>query len=275
MIRADVIRAAGRMPNAAWAWEGLRRNPHYRRDYFSTTSLRPIQIKLVTGATLLRAKGRELVAEKWGLMTMADPNKQAIDADVFWKPDVLAGSLEVRLSPLTQSEREHPDDHNIMSLARLQTRRILLETADGARHILLNGHRFWIQLHCSKPSVVGEMAHIGIRMNETTYMGRRIDTATQLLSLYRSRGGKLQLIGRRRNTKPLQEALVAHDIWTGFERRRGGLRDIAVAIYGQERVCKEWGGESRYMKDQAARSRNKGLAFVEGGYRDLLTKKGL
>ncbi len=275
MIRADIIRAAGRMPNAAWAWEGLRRNPSYRRDYFATASIRPIQIRLATGATLLRAKARELSAEKWGLVTMADPRNAAINANVFWKPDVLAGSLEVRLSPLSQSERDYPDDHDIISLAHLQTRRVLLESVDGARHILLNGKRFWIQLHCPRPSVVGELAHLGIRMNQTTFMKRRIDTTTQLLSLYRSRGGKLQLIGRRRNTKPLQEALTAYDIWTGFERPKGGLRDIAIAIYGQERVNKEWSGSSRYMKDQAVRSRNKGLAFVERDYRDLLTKKEL
>ncbi len=160
-------------------------------------------------------------------------------------------------------------------LHRLQTRRVLLETMDGARHIVLNGHRFWIQLFCGKPNVIGDTAHIGIRMNAATTMERHLDTASQLLSLYRNNGGKLQRIGRHKNIEPLQRALTAYDIWTGFERPKGSLKDIAAALVGPRRVDEEWNGTSRCLKDMARRARDKGMAFVTRDYLDMLGKKTL
>lgn len=275
MVRADENNLARRMPNAAWAWEGLRRNPDYRRAYFSARHKLPTAIKLYSGATLLRAKRRDREAEFWGLLSLTDPRFSAKNTEAFWRPDLLAGSLEVRLSPLTQAEQNSPQDYDIISLSGLQTRRLLLETVDGGRHILLNGSRFWIQLYCPNPSIFGECAHVGIRLNYATHMKRCIDTATQLLSLYRSEGGQIGLIGRRRNTDKLRNAIIAHDVWTGFERPKGGLRDIAISIFGRERVEKDWSGPSRYLKDQAVRSRNKGLAFVAKDYRSLLTRKSV
>jgi hypothetical protein len=104
-------------------------------------------------------------------------------------------------------------------------------------------------------------------------MGRSLDSAAQLLSLYRANGGKLPLIGRRKNAEPLERAILAHDIWTGFERPKGSLKDIAIALNGIKRVNEDWNGPSRYLKDMAVRARNKGLAFVDRDYRDLLEKK--
>jgi len=275
MVRAEENNLARRMPNAAWAWEGLRRNPDYRRAYFSARHILPSNIELFSGATLLRAKRRDLVAEDWGLLSLADPRLSAKTVKAFWRPDVLAGSLEVRLSPLTEAEKNSPQDHDIISLAGLQTRRVLLETVDGGRHILLSGSRFWIQLYCPKPSVVGEYAHVGIRLNEATYMKRRMDTAAQLLSLYRAEGGRIGLIGRRRNTKRLSDILTAFDIWHGFERPKGTLKDVAEMLVGSTRIASDWGKDDRALKAQARRAIEAGEEFVAGNYGKLLAQKVL
>ncbi|MEL7539916.1 MAG: DUF2285 domain-containing protein [Pseudomonadota bacterium] len=209
------------------------------------------------------------------MLSLADPDLSGIKVSAFWKPDVLAGSLDVRLSPLTPIEQASPEAHDIITLASLQTRRVLLETIDGARHILLNGHRFWIQLHCSKPSVIGECAHVGIRLNQTKYMKRSMDAAAQLLSLYRSEGGRIGLIGRRRNTQRLSNILTAYDIWHGFERPKGTLEDVARMLVGPARMAQDWGNNDRALKAQARRAIASGESFVASDYRKLLAQKTL
>lgn len=275
MMRAGGNRDARRKPNAAWAWEGLRRNAAYRRAYFASRHLLPQKVELKTGGVLWRTSNRHLSAEQFGLAAFADPDKDAVHGNVFWRPDWLAGSLDVRLSPITHAEECNENNLSIIMLHRMKSRRVLLETVDGARHILLNGSRFWIQLYCRKPSIIGEAAHVGIRLNKADTMGRNLDTAAQLLSLYRANGGKLPLIGRRKNAEPIERALLAHDIWTGFERPKGGLKDISIAMVGEARVEEDWNGPSRYLKDMAVRARNKGLAFVAQDYQELLSKKAL
>lgn len=256
------------MPNAAWAWEGLRRNNTYRSDWRAACERAPKAESLTTGARLLRQDGPAPHPEEWGLLCFADPDKSAVDADVFWRPDLLAGALQVSLSPV--SDEGFADEGEIV-LSRLQTRRTLLMVGDDLLHIRLAGRRFWIQLFAKTPRPLNEHTRVGIRIDGARYARRRLDTATQLLSLHRAQGGKLSLIGRRRNTEPLANALTAFDIYASG----GGLRDIAITLYGEDRVSEAWTGPRNYLKDRARRARNKGRAFVDGGYRDLLAQRAL
>jgi hypothetical protein len=65
-------------------------------------------------------------------------------------------------------------------------------------------------------------------------------------------------------TKRFRDALIALDC------RRAGLtlRDTAVVIYGRQRVDRDWPGKG--LRDRMRRSRQRGLALCNGGYRDLL-----
>jgi hypothetical protein len=47
-------------------------------------------------------------------------------------------------------------------------------------------------------------------------------------------------------------------------------RDIAIAVYGLERVVAEWAGASRWMKDHICRAYAKGEQLRDGGYLHLL-----
>lgn len=51
------------------AWEYLRRNPDYRRDWRASKPGRPRPIRLRNDTVLLRARRRFLRAEAWGLYT--------------------------------------------------------------------------------------------------------------------------------------------------------------------------------------------------------------
>lgn len=275
MRENGLISAARRMPNAAWAWEGLRRNLSYRADCRAHAHAALTAIPLSGGARLLRAPRRYLGAEKWGLLAFADPDLTALVANVFWRPDLLAGALRVKLTPIGTSQDSDDGPSDTIVLSALKTRRVLLETVDGARHILLNGHRFWIQLYSIKRAPVGDQAEVDVRFDGAHHMQRRLDTAAQLLALHRSAGGKLSLIGRRKNTRPLSNAINAYDIWHGFERPKGSLADVAEMIVGKARMATDWGANDRALKAQAKRAIAKGEAFVAGEYRNLLAQKVL
>ncbi len=60
----DYIRLLGR---SRLAWEYLRRNETYARDWRIAGPGRPIPLELTSGTTLLRARRRFLRAEAWGL----------------------------------------------------------------------------------------------------------------------------------------------------------------------------------------------------------------
>ncbi len=263
------------MPNAAWAWEFLRRNPDYARDFWAARRKPDMAIKLRSGATLLRPRKRHLNAEKWGLLHLADPAKDALSADVFWRPDVLAGALNIRLSTVHENDNGDDKDHDIIVLSAIKSRRVIFDGTDGVRHILLNGERFCIQLCCEGPLPVGEQASVKIHIDGAAHARRKLDSAAQLLALHRSAGGQLSLIGRNKNAEPLQRALIAYDIWHGAGSKKGRYRRIAIAIFGVERVVQDWSHPSRCLKDQARRARIKGEEYVAGGYRKLLTKKAI
>ena len=269
---ADHRKKAGlRMPNAAWAWEHLRRNPDYQRDYRRARAGRQRPVHLSTGATLIRERRRWPDAEKWGLLTFADPEQSALDADVFWSPSLLAGSLPVRLYPLEDEKSAVNSHHNEIVLSAIPTRRALLETVDGARHTLMRGQRFWVQLYCDRPASLGDSGCVGLKINGAKYYKRRLDTADQLLSLYQSTGGKLSLIGRSKDTTRLTQGLIAYDI----EQSGGTHRDIAMAIYGRELIAREWGSSGRYYEDWTRRLVNRVHSLVNSGYKEFLTKKTL
>ena len=273
MKRADDITSYRRLPNAAWAWEFLRRNPAYRADFRAAQQVRVERRVLPSGSIFYIARDPLLQAQNHGLLRFANPDKRAIDADVFWHPDLLAGALRVKLTRPDETVMDAADPHDTIILSALQTRRVMLQTLDGARHILLNGERFWIHLYSIKRAPPDDFAAIDMRLDGAKHMLRRIDTATQLLSLHRSSDGKLSLIGRRKNAERLTSAIMAYDIWHGFERPKGGLRDIAIALRGEAQVNEDWTGSSRYLKDFARRARDRGDRLVSGGYRDLLTRK--
>lgn len=275
MCGKDKYALPDRMPNAAWAWEFLRRNVEYQRECRHASDLLPTPLILPSGASFIRLEKRFPAANKWGLLTFADPEKAAIDANVFWCPELLAGAVRVRLTEIENEAGITSKQDDTIILSALKTRRIILDTADGIRHIVLNGHRFWIQLFCDSDLPSGENAEISIRIDSAKHMRRRLDTAAQLLSLYRSNDGKLSLIGRRQNSKSLVNVLTAFDIWNGFERPKGDLKDIAEAVVGRARVDSDWGVNDRALKAQVRRLLARADRLIDGEYRSFLTKKNL
>lgn len=252
------------MSDAAWAWEGLRRNPAYRKAWQRHQDRLPDVCDQHPTIRYLYLDRAYLEAEVYGLLAFADPDLPASETLVLWRPSLYKGALKVSLS-------EAQDSEDSFTLASLKCCPTILDTACGTRHIRLGGHSFWIQLISEDLISLDEPTRVSLLFEGRAGMSRRLKTAEQLLSLHKSERGFPTTVKRRPNRDKLLEGLLAFDVYSGANGRCGSLRDIAIALFGESRITQEW-TSNRSLKNHAVRARDRGKMFVETGYRDLLRK---
>lgn len=253
--------------DAAWAWEGLRRNPAYRKAWarYQGMDYKPAICDARASLRYMRLDRPYLEAEVFGLLAFADPDLSASEIPVFWRPGLLRRTLSVSLA-VKQGTSE-----NGFSLSSLKCCPTVLDTADGERHIRLGGHHFWIQMVSSDITRLDDDTAIEVNLTGTDHLPQRISTIEQLFSLHRSEGGAPSPVKRPPNRDKLLEGLLAWDVYEGQDGQKGTLRDVAIALFGETRVDHEW-RYNRSLKDRAIRARDRGRVFIEGGYCDLLRR---
>lgn len=251
--------------DAAWAWEGLRRNRAYRKAWARNDRARPHICDARTSLRYVRLDRPYLEAEVFGLVTFADPDLPASEVPVFWRPNLLSRTLSVSLSVQEQKTQTG------FSLASLKCCPTVLDTSDGERHIRLGGHYFWIQMVSEDITRLDNNTSIEVKLTGTSNLPQRVTSIEQLFSLHRSDSGVPTPVKRPPNRDKLLEGLLAWDIYDGADRAKGTLKDVATALVGADRVDVEW-GYNRSLKDRAVRARDRGRAFVEGGYCELLRR---
>ena len=251
--------------DAAWAWEGLRRNKGYRRAWARYDRARPHICDARTSLRYVRLERPYLEAEVFGLITFADPEHSASEVPVFWRPNLLRRTLSVSLSVNEKKTRSG------FSLSSLKCCPTVLDTIDGERHIRLGGHNFWIQMVSQDITKLDDDTSIEVKLTGSCDLPQRISSIEQLFSLHRSESGAPAPVKRPPNRDKLLEGLLAWDVYDGKPGQKGTLKDVAIALFGEERITHEW-GHNRSLKDRAIRARDRGRAFVEGGYCDLLRR---
>jgi len=148
-----------------------------------------------------------------------------------------------------------------------------MDCPDGLRHIRLGGHKFWIQLVSNDRIEMHGDTRVVVILTGSSGARRRLKTIEHLLALHRSNEGETLDVRRAPSRDKLLEGLLAWDVQNdrmdGKNRKQGSLRDIAIAIFGEARIAQDW-TSNRSLKNHAVRARDRGKAFVKGGYRDLL-----
>ena len=257
------------MSDAAWAWEGLRRNPDYNTAWKRHCAASVIISDEASGLRHIRLNKPYLEAETYGLLAFADPELPASEAPVFWRPNLLIGTLFVRL----ESAQGNLSDG--FSLASLKSCPTVLDAADGRRHIRFGGHKFWIQLATHDLIEMDGETRVIVTLSGRLGTQRQLKTVEHLLSLHHLCEGEELDIKRAPSRDKLLEGLVAWDVQHGefyaSNKQQGSLRDIAIALFGAARINQEW-TTNRSLKNHAVRARDRGKAFVMGGYRDLLKR---
>lgn len=251
--------------DAAWAWEGLRRNKGYRKAWARHHTARPHICDARASLRYVRLERPYFEAETYGLVTFADPDLPASEVPVFWRPDLLRRTLSVSLSV----HQKRPKSG--FSLSSLKCCPTVLDTFEGERHIRLGGHHFWIQMISQDITLLEDDTSIEVNLTGSSNFPQRITSVEQLFSLHRSEDGTPTPAKRPPNRDKLLQGLLAWDIYSRETGRKGTLKDVAIALFGEDRVTQEW-GHNRSLKDRAVRARDRGRSFVEGGYCELLRR---
>lgn len=242
---------------SGWAWEYLRRNTMYQRDFRIHRAGRPVAIQHVSGARLYRLRRRFLAAEHWGLKLFADPSQTALGTDVFWCDCQLRGSVrcEARQPDSTQAET--------LALADIPARRaVLAEFQHEQIDIMARG--LSLNLIVAHGSLLMGPASIRFFHDGIGSLSRHHEALRQLSQLLCSPVLRTGSVARP-NTK-YRDYLVALD---GHIEGRS-YRDIAEVLYGKERVGVYWTSDTQWMKSKVRRALEQGLALMNGGYRNLL-----
>ena len=251
----------GFLPSAAWAWECLRRNPSYRKEYFSITNRMLHRVRLHAGGELIRLRHPHQGADKWGLNLYEDPRLCANHAQVFWHPEVFHKMLNV---VITTSKKPN-NVTTSFKLSDLCVRKSILDWPGQPWQVRVFAKGVWFQLQSQEPLVILESSRLEIKLCGMDDARTRLITTGELVALFEgmvsNNPGHVPT-----NNRLLKRYLTAYDIKSGG----GTYRDIAIALDGIERVKEDWNPAACYLKDRARRAFKKGKSLVEGEYLTLL-----
>jgi hypothetical protein len=246
-----------RLDHAGWAWEFLRRNEDYQRDVRINRAGHPVTIKHASGAIVLRLRLRVLAAERWGLHCFADPQKAAHEAYVFWLEDQLRSGVNCTLRIANDNEL------GALSLASFA----------GQRRVLVTPHDEHVVVTCNQIS-----AHMVVR-DSTFLIGASVVTF-EILGLEEPEKPfeAIRTLRAVRSNQCAQNAVKDEcrskyfDYLVALDGHLAGCsyRDIAEILYGVDRIGPYWTDDSRGHKSKVRRAVERGLALMNGGYRDLL-----
>jgi hypothetical protein len=236
-------------PRLAFAWEYLRRNERFREVCHATS-----QHIRRAGDRLTVIDGRRL---KFGghCLFATSPDEDARSATVFWDPGACPNVLHLLALPARR--RTTP-----FLLADSPLNASLLITPDGAQHVAVRDGVRALQL-----CILGEnLLHPVTLVFDTAAALSPFPHQNQMLTCFQTYRAGQGLLERFFPADPhatrLTFVLKALDGWLlGLPQR-----EIALALYGRERVERDWRDPKENLRDQVRHAIARGRALVERGY---------
>ena len=106
---------------AGFAWEYLRRNVEYTRDYHSRNLMQKPNVS-TNNITVRYEANADKLAHHWGLECFVSPSSVGLDAIVVWRQDAFPGALSVQchnnFSPENNKEYFNLSKENIQNAGR-------------------------------------------------------------------------------------------------------------------------------------------------------------
>lgn len=245
-----------------WAWEFLRRNTDYHRNYITSRARLSRITTLSNNIPLMRPRGQQIGAQKWGLACFSDPTKTAHQTPIFWSKDVLRHHAK--------AEAIHPEnttDQTDLDVFSQSTCIAILENKIG-NNVHIRSGTLAIDLHIEGINVLLNPAALSFRIDGIT----EVKEQTEVLKLL---AGALQNIPAKRTksiSKSARQNLLKALIALDCNQAGGSLQDTANLFRTLHLTRLSWssnGDES--LKKQVIRARNRGLKLMQGEYRNLLS----
>jgi hypothetical protein len=240
-----------------WAWEFLRRNKDYQRDYRSNRAGHPVAIKHVSGATLYRPQRRFLEAEAWGLKLFADPTKSILEADVFWLPDLVTHVAQCQCSFANDNVQDG------LSLATFHGHCAVLAAFDTELITILGPRK--------SASLLVQSGSLSIGKSIVVFFHHGLSTASRHSETLHILS-QLTLESSNPNGELNGPDCKYRDYLIALDGRLEGrsYRDIAEVLYGKDRVGAHWTADAHGLKSKVRRAVERGIFLMNGGYRALL-----
>jgi hypothetical protein len=240
-----------------WAWEFLRRNEAFRHDWRINKADQPVAIRHMSGAPLYRPSRRFVEAEAWGLTMFADPNKTAPEVDIFWLPELLTHAVLCHCEPSNDAAVER------LSLSSFQGRKAILADI-GKEQVVISGSQQSAHLVICRGSILVDSCNVTF-LHEGLATASKHHQTMQILMRLTSESGATPRRQHRADSKFL-DYLIALD---GHLEGRS-YREIANVLYGAGSVGPYWTDDSRGFKLKVRRAVKRGIALMNGDYRELL-----
>ncbi|HXE69356.1 MAG TPA: DUF2285 domain-containing protein [Hyphomicrobiaceae bacterium] len=243
--------------NSDLAWEFLRRNPEYQRDYrlFRRGADRPR--RLGSGQFLTRLRRRSPRCERWGLDPLVDPACPAPTAPLCWTIGEAAPVLD---GIAVRATGQAPAALSIKGY-------------DAARHILIGptGEEYVLLRDAERAATLrleGSRASLGAV--NVTFLVR--DLPDPYLLAQRFRTLRRLIDAPRQEVRPSRTRLFYRDALIALDARLVGLshREIAVLLHGTGAVRSSWSCSSGSIRERVRNLLARGQALRDGAYRKLL-----
>jgi len=246
--------------SAGWAFEFLRRNPEFISAVESREK-RTLPSKAVGGVAVV-AVGEGESGEGFGVLFCDRCDRPIDNTIVFWERDLSADIIDARIVTSPADETED----NVLKLEKFKCDKILLTGPGRTPQLLLKAGSKQIQINC----IGGDFASGGQAIIPQIAPDRNIErqllAMRRLFHLYSASEFAETLFKPDGKSARLGEVLTALDLWL----RQTPMRDIAVALYGEQIVDDDWAPEGGYLIDRVRRSIRRGRFMMEKGYRQLL-----
>jgi hypothetical protein len=195
------------------------------------------------------------------LPAFVDPRLTAKEGHPVWLPQTGAAGLHFDAVCFDNPTADRP---GLVVTALPNVEHILLD-AIGRQHVILCAGSTSLQLTINGQECIISPTTLALHLRSRHEIRTVRDALTALEAVLSAADGLPSAPPPwTAETERLRDALIALDCY------RAGLtlRETAVVIYGRQRVDCDWPGKG--LRDRMRRSRQRGLALCNAGYRDLL-----
>lgn len=204
---------------------------------------------------------RVTIRSNGGSTFAESPDLAAPEARIIWRADVDPSTIEAVAVPAAATG---PDALLPSSLARWRT---VAVDAAGSEHVVLSDGWRHIRLDLAAGSLASETPVVlHYRLHGLSSAAVVVRSLRQFIELCRHQRFSRSLFPEDRRIARWVELLRVHDAVAAGATQR----EIAIALFGAERVAREWSGRSDSLRSRLRRLVRDARAMAQGEFRTLL-----
>lgn len=237
------------LPARGWAWEMLRRNPHYRADFLANEADN-------------EADNADAAADRWGLLQFENPDKPSTEAHTFWRRDVSRDIL-----PLVSMPMRCRTSVSTISFAKLQCTTVLRDRQEADRQdIVFADQGRSLQVSVSGNIPLEDALLLTPALPAPRFGAERLFAVKRFADLVKHGVLRPSLYPAERSAKRLLLVLSALDGYLAGAHHR----EIAIRMFGSHQVERGWSDSGNHLRDRVRRAVRYGRDLMDGGYRRFL-----